>query len=533
MIRVDVEGRGWQTLGADRHRGAYPQSPAPTWDAWGPAALNFTIPRDPSLPHPDLAAYTPIEYLPFEGSEPTWGGYIKNTPAAGKNALSVAAVGWQGATDDDPYTDSYVHEALADWQDIRSIPGAYLYDGTGGWVAAGTVQTGAGEITLAWPQGTIVKAAGGIGVYIDLGPLSRGAKAVSFDCSVPQTWSMGTQVYARGSNSPASPFLGGTYEDGGGPWNLPAAGSPATFTAVYTGTYRYVGVFIYSAGGGTPGSEHTLKISGIRVFTDDSYRSAGASILKASQVLTRGLTRVPALDQSTDLITPSTFSIRAYGGLRQERTFRQEAEAVNAYHRWLIRVRADRKVEFRPRVDTPTLEANTRRAGIDWEDATVNSGDDVYSSVTVRGRSGSGAELSYTLTSAQLGIRNVLDRRGRTRSKILDVQAPTDITAMAVIASAFMFRYGRTPLRGTLVITGDALHELIGRPIPASQVGPRTGEAILLSNLMDPDTGDQGRVALTAGATYSEDTDSTTMAIDNTNDDIEAIFARMGIVSGN
>lgn len=535
MIRVDVEDQGWQTLGAGAERGVYPSTPSPTWDAWGPASLTFNIARDPSKPWPDLAAGTPIEYVPYDDADAApWGGYITDTPAAGEDGLVVNARGWQGALDDDPVTDTYVHTRMSDWKDARTAPGAYLYDGALGWTAAGQVSVADGEINLSLPQGAIVKANAAHGVYLDLGPLSRGARAVSVDMRIPAGWTVADLIYVRGSNSPADPYMGNTgdYHDGGGPW-VATLGN-VTRTAVFPRPFRYLCFFIYSGGAYTTGVEQALQITGIRTFTDDAYRSGAASALKASHILKRAVTRVPALSQDASLITDTAFVIPAFGGVNEERTPRQEVEQANTYHRYITRVRADRRLEFRQRFAAATLEANTRRAGVDWQDASLNSLDEVWNKVTIKGKSGGGTDLAITSYSSDVGIRNVLDRRQRTRSKTLVVDSPTDLATMQALAVVWLQRYARTPLKGTLTIAGpEALRELpSGSPVAAGYVGERCAELVLLSNLIDPDTGGHGREAVTAGASYNEVDDVATIAIDNTRDDLEGLLARMGVVSG-
>jgi hypothetical protein len=531
VIRVETD-QGWQTLGADRERGILPDGIAPAWDAWGPASMTFSLARDPNLTHPDLAAATPLEYLPYgAGDEPAWGGYVNDTPAAGEAGITVNARGWQYVLDDDPYVDTYVHENLADWQDVRALPGGFLYNGSGGWTAAGNVTVGTSEIVIARPQGSVMKNAGGHGIYLDLGPLSRRAKTVSVDVVIPAAWTVGYSFYVRATDSPTGAFGDPSTDDGGGPFSS----ITGTYNVTFATPRRYVLIFYYVPGAtATTTTEELARITGIRVFTDDAYRSGSASALKASQVDARALSKVPALSQDTSLLTPTTFAIRAYGGLRTARTARQDLEQINAYHRWIKRVRADRRLEVRPRFGTSTLEVNTRRPGVDWQDTSANSLDDVYNAVTVEGRTGSGTELSVRRLSGDVGLRNVLDRRGRVRSKVLTVTAPTDTATMTAIGDVWLTRYARTPLKGSLTITGpEALRDLAnGGWVRPGYAGPRTGEIVLLSNLVDPDTGSHGRPAVMAGASYNPAADAAAIAIDNTREDLEGLLARMGVVAG-
>jgi hypothetical protein len=127
-----------------------------------------------------------------------------------------------------------------------------------------------------------------------------------------------------------------------------------------------------------------------------------------------------------------------------------------------------------------------------------------------------------------------LDRRGRVRSKVLTVTAPTDTATMTAIGDVWLARYARTPLKGSLTITGpEALRDLAnGGWVRPGYAGPRTGEIVLLSNLVDPDTGSHGRPAIMAGASYNPAADTASIAIDNTREDLEGLLARMGVVAG-
>lgn len=537
-LRVNVDGRGWQHLGQTQDRGVFPTGIAPTWSGWGSEQLSAVIMRDPNTAHPDLAAFTPLEWVPDgAGDEPAWGGYILNAPAAGANAISLNARGWHTALDDDTYLDTYVHERLEDWSDARSAPGSWLYGQSGvtGWSAGAVVQVGSGEITLGFPVGQPVNVGAGAGIYLDLGQISRGAKTVSLDYNVPAAHAgmPADNLYIRGSDDISSQHASVGFDDGVGPMAI--AAGPGTRTITFTTTKRYVAIFLYATAGGTPTVDAFVQIKAIRTFTDDTYRSAGASILKATDILKYALAKVPVLDQSTSEIAQTAFLIRAFGGLRQARTARQDMERANDYHRYVLRFTARARLQFMPRLATPTLEVNTRRAGVEWNDATRDSGDDVYNKATIVGRSGSGAELTLTRTSTNVGIRNVLDRRGRTRSKTLTVNAPTDTSTMQALVDLWLSRYARTPLKGTLTLTGpEALRDLLGgrRPVPAAYAGGRVSELVLLSNLVDPDSGDRGRIAITAAGSYNEDTDQTQLAIDNTRDDVDAVLARMDVTSG-
>lgn len=532
---------GWEQLGATRYPGVNPAAVSPGWDGWGPAALSFAIARDPSTPHPDLAGGTPVEYFPIKGGdEPAWGGYIHDTPA-GPDGLTVNCRGHSFLLDDDPYNRVYVHEALGDWK------AAYTYD-----VPLGEsrpqymVNAGDGVITLGAGQGTVWSGVSSAGTVLDLGPdPANWCKRIAFNVQRGGSGAAGFDLYCRGSNG-FSGLSGHANSGGGGTWNdlnnapVFGGGSANTITAAAGGQQvvgsfdsprRYVHIFLYRATTLTLAGDELYRLLGIRVFTQAAYESGGASILKASDILKYALTRAAGVDQDTSEILATVTNIPAFGRIGEERTARVEAELANSYHRWVLRFNARGRLQFRNRWARATLEANTRRPGIDWTDATVSSIEDVYNKVVVKGRSGSGVELRVQRLSADVGIRNVLDRRGRVRSKTIDVPVPTSTGAMQAIADAWLLRYARTPMKGTLVSQGRALRDLpTSKGIPAAYAGTRVGELAMLSNLDDLDTGERGRVAITVGAAYDEGEDKATLAVDNTRDDIDAVFARMGIL---
>jgi hypothetical protein len=201
-------------------------------------------------------------------------------------------------------------------------------------------------------------------------------------------------------------------------------------------------------------------------------------------------------------------------------------EKANDYHRYRLTLTPRGQLVFEPRPSTPALSIRTLDPGITWRDASVTAGSELYNQVTVTGTTGSGQPISATRTTSDVGITNTLDRRGRTRSITLVVQAATDATALQVLADAYLLRYGRTPLKGTLTIVGDAAG------FPASMLGGLfAGTLIRLANLIDPDTGGQGRDAIIVAVTsYDEKTDTATLAVDNTRDDLDAVLARMAAV---
>jgi hypothetical protein len=122
------------------------------------------------------------------------------------------------------------------------------------------------------------------------------------------------------------------------------------------------------------------------------------------------------------------------------------------------------------------------------------------------------------------------DRRGFARTYTLDVQAPTDLEGMAALGDAFLRLHAYTPLAGDVEITADGAVTRVGSedPVPLGDLGIYTGELILLRNLIDPDTGDLGRVGIIK--TVGKSGDRATIALDNERANFQGLLARMGAV---
>jgi hypothetical protein len=132
----------------------------------------------------------------------------------------------------------------------------------------------------------------------------------------------------------------------------------------------------------------------------------------------------------------------------------------------------------------------------------------------------------------------ILDRRGTTRARRLEVRAPTNLAAMALLGDAFLERHRATPLRGSFTaLAGDRETATVSRVLGGEPVHPvelirHTGELVYFSSLIDPTTGQKGRLGVIVGVSYAEDTDSASVSVDNSRDNLEALFARMDVVTG-
>lgn len=123
------------------------------------------------------------------------------------------------------------------------------------------------------------------------------------------------------------------------------------------------------------------------------------------------------------------------------------------------------------------------------------------------------------------------DRRGFPRSRTLVVQAPTDPATMELLADLSLASSARPPFKGSLVVTGNVIYdEINGRHLTPLEAAARTGELIDLTDVLDPITGQTGRIAQIATGTYNNG--QATLALDEDRSRYEALMARMAVVQG-
>lgn len=125
------------------------------------------------------------------------------------------------------------------------------------------------------------------------------------------------------------------------------------------------------------------------------------------------------------------------------------------------------------------------------------------------------------------------DRQGIIRTKVLQTSARMTDVAAAQIGDAFLAAHQRTPLKGTLTVSGASLKTWPGdAPIPAAIVGARYVQDAVLITDTDPDTSDTTRVGNIAAVTYDANTDQAKVSIDQRRDFLDALQARLGIEQG-
>jgi hypothetical protein len=393
-VRVQVLAGVWETLGTGRYAGVIPESVRFSKNAWGPDTCSFILRRDPGALHLDLATWTPIEVE--VAGELAWDGRIKETPTQeGADALiTVTAEGWQYHLDDDVYERKYVHTRLGDWKDTRTVsPLVPLAD----WTATGLVSSD-GAITIGWAADSTIPTTSAVGVTLDLGPGST-AKRVVVDVTTLNLAATNLSLFVRGhDNLSDSAFFssGSHFED------VVSAATPAS--GIYAGTFgtarRYVSIFMFfSSTTAAAAVDRLIRIKSVQVFADTAYESGNASILKADQIIKDALSRTAFLTDTSG-IQAGTFSIPEYAP-DGARTIREALEAANAYENYDLRVKLGRRVIFQPRPTAPVYEIG-EWSGADFQDASANSGEEIYNRVLVQGTGPDGAPLTAQRTSGQV-----------------------------------------------------------------------------------------------------------------------------------
>lgn len=130
----------------------------------------------------------------------------------------------------------------------------------------------------------------------------------------------------------------------------------------------------------------------------------------------------------------------------------------------------------------------------------------------------------------------VLDRRGRRRTKVLEVTSwplPADGIAATQLADTYLAGHRLTPFKGRCVVQGNRAvrNILTGDYVHLAQLGLRTGELIRFSDRQDPDTGAWARDGRLVAVTYTPQSDTAELTIDNTRTSFEALLARIGVLA--
>lgn len=391
-VRVSSIDGTWETLGADRARGVWPEGVVLEADPWGSSRASFSLRRDPTAFWPDIGAFTPVE-VEVAGSL-VWSGRVSDTPSqVSARQMNVQCEGWQYHLDDDVYKTFYVHTDLGAWVDMRSLSGAVLSQS----IVAGQPTVGDGVITLGFPANTAIVPTARSGVALDLAKLGAAGDFSSIAIDWQSSNNAGSINFYCTTTDAEDPGTGGT--------NLLtftlASGASGTTAGSTASPMRWLFLYLYWAAGGTPSADVWLRINGIRLFRSGTYNGGGGSspsVLRASHVVTDALDRATVLLSSDrSLVQSTSFDIPSYAPDWQ--TPRAAISAVNAYHDWQPMVDVDRRLVYRPKPSRPEFEVGAWSA-IQDDDASMNSGDEIYNGALVTAQSPDGKPVSVVRRTA-------------------------------------------------------------------------------------------------------------------------------------
>jgi hypothetical protein len=523
-IRAEVLNGVWETFGVDRDVEVMPETVSYEADSWGCLKASFALRRSPWAAWPDLSPFTPIEIE--IGGVIVWIGRTEGTPlkAGAEAQINVQCGGWSQHLDDDLLKRVYVHSMLTDWKDLRTSPEAQL----GNYTAAPRVQAETGVITLTQPTGTFVKPAQAFGVFLDLGE----AAARKMVIQIGETNVVGGtdhKFYCRGAATVGA-ILVGPYEEGLTPFQIEGT-SNTTHVATFATPHQYVGIFSFQAAGeGSIAADEYLKITAISVFSEEAYESGDTSVLTASTVIESVLPYAPLL--STDLSQIDTaadeFDIPSLV-LSTPQTPRQVAEAVNAFHSWVLSVDLERRMVFAPPSSEPEWEIGSW-SGETIEDASSNEAADIYDAVIVTGTAANGEALTVTVTAAELGPTTVVGERGFTRARTISLSNATDETVMAEIGRVWLEDQLEIPYGGAITAPVGAIRAVLGgQPQHPSLVCRHVNQLLRVSHAVDPSSGGIGRDGRIVSCQYNHSEQVAQITLGARTDSVQALLERLAV----
>lgn len=400
IVRVQALDGTWETCGADRARGVVPENVQLTSDQWGSKTASFQLRRDPKAVWPDIGAFAPVEVE--VGGRLVWSGRVNETPVRDStdSVITVQCVGWQAHLDDDLYERVYVHTNLTEYKDARSALNATL--GRVG-TAAGMVQTEAGVLAVGWPKGAQLNGSSGcyVGATLDLGPQSTAKRVVFTYEKASATASAGVMSFiCRASDN--SDFANTSTSQDISSTDIASLASSGTVAATVTTARRFVhfALSFTSASNTTLGEDNTIKITSAQVFADTAYESSNASVLKSDAVINDALSRATVLyDADRSGIETGTFNIPEFAP-SEPRTPREIWNAVDAFEDRYKKIDVLRRPLYKAKPTTPEVEVGAW-SGMEFEDSSSNSGEDIYSRVIITGSQPNGLPLRVFRTQAQ------------------------------------------------------------------------------------------------------------------------------------
>lgn len=523
-VLIKPPGLGqWGVIGRDYGPGIMPQGLTCTANEWGPDTCSFTLRRDATLPWSDVLPYAEVE-VEQPGSGVVWGGRVWDTQFPSSDELSVVCRGWQYALDDNVMRRAWVEQGTSGWTDPRSTTPIGLNLGVFDPRSDMAVNNSGGVISITMPARAHAAFAT-VGVMLDFGDAD--ARSVSVDY-VDLTNPTANAIFLIQGNDDAAFTLGAdiAYNTATNAMTAPAA----TVTADFTASKRYVLLALQNPGGAVIGNPVTIRITDVRVFRDTTYRTGAASNLVASTVIkdVRAAILGTVLNTDESLIATTTTAIPHMStwnmGSNGYATPRQIMTACNAFHDWILRVDADKRIRFQARPTGPDVEVG-EWSGVDFSDQ-GDTGEDLYNRVLVQytDPTGGAAVEEVTATSPLLGLGGI------TRTKILAVSAPMTSTAANELGTVWLDARTRRPTRGSVTVRGDSGARYI---VSSARVHPAdflalTGQMIRLAHRWNPDDGGWGRDGYITNVSWSAESNTASVALDSPRDRIDTFLNRYG-----
>ncbi|MBA3688463.1 MAG: hypothetical protein H0W81_06515 [Chloroflexi bacterium] len=410
-IRAQTLDGVWEEIGSNRAQGVWPEGVRFDADDWGPSRASFTVHRDPRRNWPDLSAFAPVEV--DVGGVTVWDGRIIETPANTQGlSMTVSAEGWQNHLDDDVYTHLFLETDLTRFRDHRSY--AAEADLTR-YLSAGTVTVGAGGIVMGFPQGAAFNPNIFTGVVFDAGP-GNFIQAVAMNWEVSAAASGATtRLYAFTDDTVAEDFYTGGVGSQVGGYTL-ATTTVGDFNSLSSGYYgatgsslggRYLHIVLDASPAQSSYATDTwVKITGVRIANSSDvppYKwftssTTGQSTLLASDIINDAVSHAPLLSTSTQ-VTPTVTIIPSYNPTDPQ-TPRQRWLAADAQHAWDHQVKVGRIPYYAPKASQAIMEVGAWASFVD-DDASANSGEDIYNRVLVTGQTPAGDPVVASRYSGQ------------------------------------------------------------------------------------------------------------------------------------
>lgn len=518
-LRIQALDGQWQTLGVDLNPGVMVEDLSVDAAEWGSEQLTGTMKRDPAQPWADLRSFAPIDYR--RDGIFGWSGRLLETPmrdGADGRQIGIVAEGWHYHLDDDAIRAVYVHARMGEWINQREWPLTALNQ----WVGGVQANAESGALVLTLPGGMALPANTLCGVLLDLGPDNTAAHVAMEVDSSNNAAAINFQIQGSADGNPLTSTA------------IAAAamntGATMTFAATPGTPKRFVHVWLYWAAGGTLAADVYARVTGVRVATSTAYMSAGASILKADQVIKHvRAAKLPKLSTDESSIAAGAFSIADLGEPLTWKTPRELMRTAAAFEDNLLQVDADRRLVYQPRPTAPAVVVNGAMVG--FEDQSANAGDEVFSRIVAEATGPDGKPLDVQrLASALPGVATSLpDRWGFTRTLIVSTGLNLSSAGLQALVDLMVLARRSTPFRGTCKIgPGAATDPLTGRVIAPVEILKLVDRRIRIADRRDPDTGLLGRDGIIKRVTYTPADDTASVQIDNTRGFLAAIMARLG-----